>query len=394
MRMLLTVLLALLCWASAPQAQTTRIIYLATVQGDGTDANPFRSTGAGTVANQNCIDLRADSTVSTGRMLCAADSLPAGGGINQLASTFGDTVTAPRKAAIEAALGVTLTASNIIDVIAEVLTTHARLDGSRWKPLRSGRDGKYKIWLGGGAAAWQQTAWLWDEWRIRDNGLVADATNYGLEFLQPALAWATSISEDFNCADNASLTCDLTWTEFTGTEWAIASNQASVSGLTGVQQKEARADSSLAGDDHWAQATVAASTSDAGGTTRCGPIARKSNDGTRTFYAFHIGTVDNIITDSETRKRVAGTATTLVNDGTNLSAGDVLRVYVDGSSVSGYVNGVLHVGPTTDTDITGNTYAGIAYSSNSTITQSCTLDNFSAADITLEGGAARRRHAL
>jgi hypothetical protein len=247
-----------------PEAQTTRIIYLATIQGDGTDANPFRATGFGTTANQSCIDLRADSTAATGRMLCAADTLPAGGGINQLASTFGETVSAPRKAAIESALGVTLTASNILDVIAELLTTHARLDGSRWKPLRSGRDGKYKIYLGGQQAAWQQTAGL----PFRDNGLFADiaipaattatlvasaitrvparvlagAVTIALLIWPPSVevAHATSIAEDWNCADNASLTCDLTWTEFTGTEWAIASNQAVVTGLTGVQQKEAR----------------------------------------------------------------------------------------------------------------------------------------------------------
>jgi hypothetical protein len=392
MKLFLTILLTLVCWASVPQAQTTRIIYLATIQGDGSDANPFRATGYGTTPNQSCIDFRQDATVSTGRMLCAADSLPAGGGINQLASTFGDAVTAPRKAAIEAALGVTLTASNIIDVIAELLTTHARLDGTRWKPLLAGRDGKYKIWLGTTTPAWQQTSWLYDEWGIRDNGLVADASNYALEILQPALAWAASISEDFNCSDNASLTCDLTWTEFTGTDWAIASNQASVSGLTGVQQKEARADSTLDSDDHWAQATVGTFTSDNSGTVRCGPLARKANNGTRTFYSYVASQVNNAFTDTETRKRVAGSLTTLVTDTTDPVAGDVIRVYVDGSSVSGYVNGALRVGPTTDTDITSNTYTGIVYAANNNTTQSCTLDNFSAGDITADG-AARRRHA-
>jgi hypothetical protein len=393
MKLALTILIALLCWASVPQAQTTRIIYLATVQGNGTDANPFRSTGFGTTANQSCIDLRADSTVATGRMLCAADSLPAGGGINQLASTFGDTVTAPRKAAIEAALGITLTASNILDVIAEVLTTHARLDGTRWKPLRAGRDGKYKIYLGGQQAAWQQTAWLWDEWRIRDNGLVADATNYGLEILEPALAWATAIAEDFNCSDSASLTCDLTWTETSGTEWAIASNQAVVTGLTGVQQKAARADSTLAGDDHWAQVELVAATADNSGTVRCGPLARKANNGTATFYSFLANHVNSAFTQYETAKRVSGTFTSLATDGTDPIAGQTMRAYIDGSSLSGYVNGVLRVGPTTDTDITGNTYTGIAYSANNNTTQSCTLDNFSAGDIEAETGAARRRHS-
>jgi hypothetical protein len=384
MKLALTILLALLCWASVPQAQTTRIIYLATVQGDGTDANPFRSTGFGTVANQNCIDLQ-----SVKRMVCAADSLPAGGGINQLASTFGDTVTAPRKAAIEAALGVTLTASNILDVIAELLTTHARLDGTRWKPLRAGRDGKYKIWLGGGSAAWQQTAWLWDEWHIRDNGLVADVTNYGLDALEPALAWATTLAtETWTCADNASLTCVHTWTEFTNTVWSIATNRASMSS-SGTFQAEARNDSTLATDDMEVQVTLISTTITGSGFDRCGVIARKENSATRTFYSFF---ADDNNTDQQwiLGKRVAGTFTSLGTNSTNPAPNDVMTIRVDGSSVSGLVNASTLISPVTDTDITGFTYGGIAGASNAT-TAACVLDNWIGQDYGAAFGPLRRR---
>lgn len=392
MRTWLVLLLVVLVWASTPHAQPTRIVYLATVQGDGSDGNPFRSTGWGTVANQGCIDLRRDPTVSTGRMLCAADTLPAGGGINQLGGSLVDTLTPVRRAVLEAVIGEPITASTITEVIAEILITRAREDGTRWKPLRAGKDGKYHIWLGQREEAWQQTAWLYPY--VLDNGLVADASNAVLETIEPALAWAASIAEDFDCANSASLTCDLTWTEFFGTEWEIASNQARVTGLTGTVQKEARADSALAGESHWAQATLVSMTADNSGTTRCGPMARKDNSSTRTFYTFAGSMSNSLYVDFETRKRIGGTLTTIATDTTDPVAGDVLQIYVDGSSISGYVNGVLRVGPTTDTSITGNTYTGIAYSSNNTTTQSCVLDNFSAQDIVVTNpfGPLRRRH--
>lgn len=392
MRLGLVLLLALLVWTSAPQAETPRVVYLATVQGDGSDDNPYRSTGWGTVANQGCIDLRRDPTTATGRFLCAADTLPAGGGINQLGGFLTDTLTPVRRAVLEAVIGESISASTLTDVIAEILITRAREDGTRWKPLRAGKDGKYHIWLGTQQEAWTQTAWLYPY--LHDGGLVADASNAVLETIEPALAWAASIAEDFNCANSSSLTCDLTWTEFFGTEWEISSNQARVTGLTGTVQKEARADSALAGDAHWAQVTIAAMTADNSGTTRCGPIARKDNTTTRTFYSF-VGSMSNsLYVDYETRKRVGGTLTTIATDATDPVAGDVVRVYVDGSSISGYVNGVLRVGPTTDTSITTSTYTGMTYSSNNATTQSCTLDNFSAQDIAAAAsgnGALRRR---
>lgn len=389
MRLLAIFIIFLFCWASSPQAQPTRFVYLATIQGDGSDGNPFRATGTGTVTGQGCIDLRADPTVATGRMLCAADTLPAGAGINQLGGTLLDNLTPVRRAVVEAVFGITLSGTTVTDIIAELLTTHARLDGTRWRPITAGKDGKLKIYLGQQTAIYQQTAWV----PFKDNGLVADVTNYALEIVEPALAWAASIAEDFNCADDAALTCDLTWTEFFGAEWEIASNQARVTGLTGTVQKEARADSTLSGADHWSQVKLISATSDNSGQVRCGAIARKANNTTRTFYSFVAVQANNVFTDFESRKRVAGTVTTLATDTTNPAANDVLRVYVDGSSVSGYVNGALSTGPITDTDVTSNTYAGIAYSANNNTTQSCILDDFSAQDITASGsgGVLRRR---
>jgi hypothetical protein len=66
----------------------------------------------------------------------------------------------------------------------------------------------------------------------------------------------------------------------------------------------------------------------------------------------------------------------------------VLKLEVDGSNLTGKVGGSTLAGPTTDTDITGNTYLGIAFSTTSGSNQTCTLDNLIGEDIAV---AASRR---
>lgn len=375
----------LLCWSSAPHAQSTKVLFLATIIGSGTESDPFKANGLGTVTGMSCIDLRADPSISTGRMLCASDSLPSGGGINQIGDSFIDNLSGARRTALQSALGITLDSTNIIDVVAEILTTHARIDGTRWKPLIAGRDGQYHIYLGK-VSAWQQTAWLWDKWHIHDNGLVADASNFILGLAEPTLAWATSISENWDCADNAALTCQLTWTEVTGTDWTITSNQAK---KTTTATGRARADSSLATADFKVTVTIADLTATGTGRGICGPMGRKDNTSTATNYVFAANNQGSS-SDHEMSKNISGTLTVIDNNTQDQVDGDVLDLVMNGSSISGYRNGTLLMGPYTDTSITSNTYGGI-YSFGSVSTLSCQLDNWSAVDLTSGGMPGRRR---
>ncbi len=365
--LLLLSLFILFSWASVPHAQAEDF-YLSLYVGDGSDTNRFRPYCA-TQDGAAWVDLRPDATKAEGYALCRSRTLATEPGMVPLSKGLEDQLTAKSRTDVAGALKGTFSASAVPQLLKELLVDTGK--------IRAGKDGKLKIYLGGTLPIYQRTAWV----PFEDGGLVADATNYALRLIEPAVAWAASIAEDFNCSDNASLTCVLTWTEFFGTDWAIASNQARVTGLTGVQQKEARADSTLDSDDHWAQATLVSMTADNSGVARCGPIARKANDTTRSFYGFFANMGNNLFTQYETMKRVSGSFTSIANNGIDPVAGEVIRIYVDGSSVSGYVGGVLRVGPTTDTDITGNTYTGIAFSSNNPTTQSCVLDNFSTADI-------------
>lgn len=358
-----------LLWSSAPEAQPTRFVYLTPIDGDGTDANPYHSRCLG-MAGAGNIDLRP---WGIDRFLCASNALPADtSGIDQLGSTLKERLTSPRKAALAVLAKKGLAAATVDEAIVELLSSQ----------LKAGRDGKLKIWLGEREPLYQQTAWM----PFNDHGYAADLWNA----LQPTVAWATTLAtETFNCADNASLTCVHTITEFNGTAWAIVTNEAAFSGAT---TNEARIDSDLATDDHEVQATITAA--NAVSETRCGVIGRKDSSSTRTYYSFQ-AIFDGTPTNSTWRlmKRVAGTATTLATDATDPAVNDVVKLRSDGSDHSGYVNGTELIAPVTDASITANTRVGIV-GIGANASDSCSLDNVIAYDYPLpssSSGAVRRR---
>lgn len=362
-----------LLWSSAPEAQVTRHVYLTPVDGAGTDADPYRSRcEAEALPNRGNIDLR-DAGIN--RFLCASDVLPTDmTGVQELGSAKGARMTGPRKTALEALTKKPLSTDTVDEAIGEILASK----------LRAGRDGKIKVWLGEKEPLYQQTAWV----PFRDYGYVADVWNA----LQPSSAWATTLAtETWNCADSGDLTCVHTWTEFFNSPWTIASNHAVVSATT--SSGEVRNESSLATSDMEVQVTVVSGSGTGTGQAVCRVIARKDNTSTRTFYAygadFAPGGTQNFISN----KRVSGTSTTLATTNQAISANDVIRLRVEDTSISGYVNGILTTGPITDTSITSGTYAGIA--ENFTATNvSCTLGPWIAFDYPLpsSNGAVRRRN--
>lgn len=347
------VLLTLLWPLAQPEAQTPRFVYFAPPLGSGTDADPYRAPCYG-VPGAGAIDVRQSLKIDY--FICSADRLPADmRNVVQAGASVRDSLNAGQKTALRAILGKTVNATRTDDLLAELLGPH----------LRPGRDGKLKIWLGESVPIYEQTAWV----PFRDYGLVADAANAISEVVEPAVAWATTLAtETFDCANSSSLTCVHTWTEFQGTALAIVSNAAS---HTGATINEARLDSTLATDDMEVQVTMTAFVS--ASESRCGVFGRKANDATRTFYW---AAAANNASAPEWRlsKRIAGTLTGLGTDTTDPATNDVMKLRIDGSSVSLYVNGVLSIAPVTDTDITGNTYAGLVATGNNG-SDSCTMDN-------------------
>lgn len=376
----LFLLLFITCWASTPQAQLARVVYLAPYDGDGSDETPFKARGHD--ASTGCIDRRPDPTKGAGYAICARATLPAGVGYITLSNRLDATMTTVQKTAIENNLlgGQKLTGSTVSEILAEVLISKAATK------LRPGRDGKYHIWLGGTEEAVKTTAWIYDEFHWLDNGLVADLWNA----VQPALAYAATLAtETFPAADgNLAGAANIhSWSEPVGTGWTVASNRAR--NETGGGAQLARLDTSLNSDDFTVQATLVALSHTGGGFTRCGVMGRKDTSTTATYYRFH---ADSVATDWIVEKVVAGVATNLGTATTNPANGDIMLLRMDGSSISGDVNAGAMVSPVTDTAISGNNYGGMQ-SNKSTTTMTCDLDDVIEADINEAAFGPLRRRA-
>lgn len=371
MKRWLWLLLIPLLWSSAPEAQPTRYTYLSPIDGAGTEEDSYHSRCMG-LAGYGHIDLRP---WGINRFLCASNVLPADmTGVHELGSATKERMTGPRKAALVALVGKGVTADTVDEAIIEILSNR----------LRAGRDGKVKIWLGESSPLYQQTAWV----PFRDGGLVADVTNYAAEILEPALAWAASYSDSFTGSDAGVLAGDLTWTEITDLNWQRVSNVARAAGST-TAAAEARADSDTATDDFEVSADMTY-TYAAGGNFRCAVNGRKDSTGTRTYY--HFGAQRNTGEDVyRLLHRVAGTATTLGDSAGATSTTFSPKLRMDGTSISGFVDGSLVVGPITDATISGNTRGQLAYVGGSG--DVCTADNVLIADYTAPtgSGALRRR---
>lgn len=358
---------AVLAWSDVPYTQETRQFYLSPIDGAGTEADPWHSRALG-MPDAGCVDLRP---YGFSRFLCASNDLPANTtGVIQIGASRRSALGA-RKAVLEAIIGKSLAANNVEDVVVEVLASR----------LRAGKDGKLKIYLGQRAPLYQQTAWV----PFRDDGLVADLSNAALGLIEPTLAWAATYHDTFTGADG-NLAGDLSWTEYLGTEWTRASNAALASGATPGTAAEARADHDTDTDDQEVQAHLAY-TYTSGGNLRCAVYGRKDSTTTRDYYQFGMQR-DSGVDAYRLLERNAGSPTTLADSAGATASSATVKLVEDGTSISGYVGGVLTVGPVTDATISGKTRAGLVYVGGGS-GDSCTADNFRVADATSRsrGGA-------
>ena len=335
--------------------------YIAPYIGAGSDLDPFRPRGSDQ-AGWSAIDLRADggATLGGGGLNACLLHLPLADPDPQLrlvALDPADSIGVGVRQAIIARLGLLASPASIRwdDLAAELLLGPPP---GGWRAIRSSREGSFDIWLG------------------------------GLLKRLPVVRGGTSISEDWNCTDSASLTCDLTWTEYIGTAWGITGNLARMAGI--VNGNAARADADLASDDHFCQATLV--TLSVFEITAGSVVCRKDSTATDTAYEFDARRASGA-TSHVLRKVVSGTATTLATGSSTHANGDVLRIEADGSTITGKKNGATDAGPATDTAITGNVRCGIRGFGN-TGTSVVELDDWSAGDLAVAAAAPSGHGAL
>lgn len=357
-------------------AQST---YISPKIGSGTDVDPFRPRR--TVGGwDECIDL-------TSHFLCMGSTVPSGAGVLPLSTNASSRLNVSEKLALQAVTGKVVAADTFQDLVTDILDTKGIV-------LEPEKDNRQHLRLRG-REVWARPAPL----KAFVPGVVRKldaALHWPLDMLSASVAWAASIAETFTATDGNLAGCEArgcthTWTEpLAGKDWTIVSNQANVATLTGGL---GRNDSALATGDHEVTATVVSFASTGGGIARCGVAARKDNAGTDTFYRFFGDTPAGGTLSYEIQRRAAGATTSLASNAQDPVANDVLKLRVQGSDLSGYVNGVLLIGPVTDgSPITSaNTYTGI-WANASTSTFSCTIDGFSAADYT--AAVVRQRGAV
>jgi len=144
----------------------------------------------------------------------------------------------------------------------------------------------------------------------------------------------TTYTESFNKADASTLGPDLTWTMLVGT-MGVRSNT-----YTGLQeaQNSARAEADLSSADHYAQ--VAWVDTSRTMPSDFGVLARHSSSAHAAYGVF--GSAGGTPGLWRTYKVTSGAYTALDSGTTATEAdGDVLRIEVNGSTISRYLNGVL-----------------------------------------------------
>jgi hypothetical protein len=215
-------------------------------------------------------------------------------------------------------LGIDPLAGRLRNFVADVMIDPPR---NAWNPLRAAR-GWYEVYLGGLLLRW------------------------------PVMAGMTTYTETWTHADTSesaadSVTADLTWTKEFNANWDINVNRARLFGDPDFNRL--RAEHDLATADMEVQLTLTQLRNGAA-ITLCGPYARMSSSTFQTGYSmwawWNVGAGNH-----EIHKVVAGSESFMASDTTDPVDGETLKIRCSGTSISGYRNGSLLLGPVTDTGV-------------------------------------------
>jgi len=304
-------------------------LYLTPILGDGSDANPFEPVGFDQ-PGAGWVDLRPDATVNAGRGVLWLPTSNADIRLRQLADVVNEVLTGARRTFLANALSLTLSATRFRDVLAELLVTHARTDGTRWRPLQFTVEGMLEIWLG----------------------------SLGRIFAQRSVAGGSSFSETWPTAGTTITTGqDQPWNEDSGNVTVVGPGHLECVDIGA--DVFGRCTSAVSTVDLQTQATCTTLLgSGSGNNSIVGVICRKVDSTVKTFYSLW---TNRALTNEKARLRkvVAGLNTTLGTDAVGDIGGSAqaYNVQANGSSIQGSA-GSLSVGPVTDTAIDGVTVGG------------------------------------
>ena len=175
------------------------------------------------------------------------------------------------------------------------------------------------------------------------------------------------IQDAFTNTNNTSLDAHsgggFSWTEYLGTDqdWKISSNQImAVYGKTSGQRSTARAESNLSGSDMYAQLKIGTFGTNDYKSNLIGVAVRFASDANTCYWAA-VGGIGGapVAKGFRVGKMVAGTMTVFATVNYAYSAGDILKLTVEGNTLTVYINGVQQW-QDTDTSITTGVRAGLS----------------------------------
>lgn len=179
------------------------------------------------------------------------------------------------------------------------------------------------------------------------------------------------VTDDFNRADSTttlgSATTGHVWVPFTGTVWGISSNKAYIQNSAG-SQTIAYVETGVA--DVTIEVTV--NKSDATNSINRMGVAFRISDESNYLFAKFTGSNQLAIF-----KVVAGSGTQLGTTTVTFSNNSVLKVVLSGNQISAYQNGLLKVGPLTESFNQTATKHGLVWEAGGQAITVCRWDDFS-----------------
>ena len=281
--------------------------YLAPYIGSGTRQDPFRPLGSDQ-PGWSAVDLRPDGGATLGGgglnacllYLPVADARPQ---LRQIGLAKADTIGPGLRNAIQTRLGVTVTATTLLDLVWDLLLAPP---ANTWKPIVAARS-RYEVWLGP------------DPW------------------VRNIIAGGLSASDDFNRANEAPL----------GGNWSFAAGGVNVNLTNNAVTSAGSDDFAYWNPGGFGVDQDASLTWVSGSNGDSGPACRIGAGGLTGYFL-------TFVQNPPICKYVTGTFSTIGGTAATPANGNIYRLTVQGSTVSAFLAGVAK-GSVTDTSLDGST---------------------------------------
>lgn len=342
-----------------PSLTQAQVEYLATYEGSGTEADPFRAHSG--IRGTECKSLRATEKSAAGWAYCVGPSLPARAGVINLSGKR--LLVKAERDKILSDSGLSVSSSTVEGLLSELVDSQGvslKRTAGRQRIVVKGRE------------VWSRPAPL--------SSYLRDIPAMVAGLFESAVAMAAStLSENFETGGVDDTTSPFvaqhSWVSTGGTAHGIKSNKYEVTNSVSVH--ETYSTTTLDSTDMQVRAVLNATR---GSATNIGGAVTGRHDGTGTPTFVYCMGRDAATPFAEYGQKVAGALTVHGTVNTTISAGSTITLTALGDQISCAVDGVVVLGPLTDNTGSGNVRVGTRTQGSGTATTAVvTLDDLYAA---------------